>query len=114
IICDIFKSVPYRTPKRLEIIKGLVAELIEEFNGDCQYSTVSIIVDIYQDEKQLNNSFHINDIGSMAEHMHRFTNIDSCKHNSLHRVLLPTSLFCCDKLIKIEGRKFAHKRSEKI
>ena len=108
ILCDLFKNVPPRTPKRLNVIQSLAEQIWQEFQQDSNpYCKEEIFVDIEREETKLSESFQINNVSELSEHMHRFTQMDSIKSQEFEKILLPTMYFCCGKLITIDGRHFA-------
>ena len=106
ILCDLYKRIPALTPKRLNIFCAVAKDIFEEFETENNsYCKEDILVDIKGYES--NELFKIEDLALIAENLSRFTQMDSIKSKTFERILLPTTFYCCGKLIKIEGRYFA-------
>ena len=106
ILCDLYKRVPQRTPKALDIFCSVARDIFQEFKDENHpYCKEEILVDI--NGYETDELFKLEDLTIIAEHLHKFTKMDSLKSRTFDRILLPTTLFCCGKLTKIEGRNFA-------
>ena len=101
VLCDLYKAVPVRTPKRLDIILQF-ANIITESGLSC---TRNVIIDLHDEEKMFQNSpFNL----TMHELARLEQNIPKLKLMTQNRInapliLLPSVHFCCDKILKINS-----------
>ena len=63
ILCDLFESIPLRTPKRLEIIYGFAKDLIkskEEYYKTTSNNNMEIIIDMHDESYFRDSPFSLN------------------------------------------------------
>lgn len=100
VLCDLFKTVPLKTPKRLELIYEMLKELIDFENLFCSRE---VIIDIPNEELHFQNSPFTLNIQNIAILEQSAPKLNYITQNRLHVpfILVPSTFMCCEKSLKI-------------
>ena len=105
ILCDLFESIPLRTPKRLEIIYGFAKDLIisKEENKTTSNDNIEIIIDMHDESYFRDSPFSLNidSIARIEQNKPKMKTFVSRQKHEFEKVFLPNLYYCCEKLITI-------------
>ena len=99
-LVEFINKVPFRTPHRF----ALILEFAQQLWSKC--SVENDIVDVFDEENDVLFTPNDSMVSKIIEHAH-FYSKEELKIVDYDVVLVPTSNYCCQKLIKIDGRHYS-------
>ena len=104
-LCDVYKQIPSRTPDRLDMILQFARDFIDS-NVLCQDSVILNMHD--EKEYDYHSEFQINieTIRKLSQNLPILENSRAVISNSYRRILLPSEIFCCQKVLSIKYNQF--------
>ena len=100
LLCDLYKAVPLKTPKRLDIILETAKDVVINDNLSC---TRYVIIDLHDEEVPFQTSPFNLSLETIARLEQNIPKLQYLTQNRLNVpwILLPTVFFCCGKMLRI-------------